>query len=126
MPNPLNADHPARGIPPLADGVSAIDNAINPARWHGSPAVAHRVALDAAHRAYVAGRHAAIRELVTTEQAAAVLDITPPQVRRIAAKLGVGWHLERTVWLFTPDDLAAMAARKRTPGPARRSRDDGA
>lgn len=123
MPSPLNADHPAREIPSLAETVSAIDDRIDSPSWRPSPAVANRIALDAAHAAYQTGRHDAIRELVTTEQAAALLGVTTPQVRRIADKLGLGWHLARTVWLFTPDDLAAMRARKTTRGPERRARD---
>lgn len=123
MTDRFAADHPARSIPSLAGVVLTIEEDLDETRFRGSPFAAQRAALNAAHTAYQTGRHDAIRELITTEHAAGLLGVTMPQVRRIAEKLGVGWHLEKTVWLFTPDDIAAMGARKTKRGPEKRNPD---
>ena len=124
MPDPLNSDHPARGIPPLADLVAAIDDATAPHRWKPSPAVANKIALNAAHVAYTAGRHAAVAELLTTEQAAHALGVGMPHVRTLAERFGVGWQISRGVWLFRPEEVEAM--RERNTARGRPRREDGA
>lgn len=108
-----DADHPARAIGPLAETVSRIDDLT--ARPSVSPAVASRIALDAAHLAYQAGRTAAIGELVTTGQAAALLGVTERTVRDHATRRAngpapLGWQISRGTWLFRPEDIAAMRA----------------
>lgn len=114
----MHHDHPARDIPSLADAVARIDELTTPDRWHPSPAVAQRIALDAAHEGYQAGRHDAIRELMTTADVAAALGVTVGRVRQLARARGAGWEIGRD-WLFRPEDVDAL--RDRRPGRPRRS-----
>lgn len=110
-----NTEHPSRAVPILAGAVAVVDDATDPARGRTSPVTANRVALDALWAGYQAGRHEAIRELVTTEQAAAALGVTERAVRAMAARRGIGWQVSRGTWLFAPADVAAMRRHER-PG----------
>lgn len=58
--------------------------------------------------------------MLTTNQVAQRLGINPSRVRQIAAAEQIGTRIGRD-WMFTDEDLAAMAARKTTPGPRRLS-----
>ena len=75
-----------------------------------SPLVAETVVRRAAHEAYRLGRRDAIAELLTVQQAAAVLGINERNVRRLAQRYGLGWRIGRE-WLFTSDDLAGLRER---------------
>lgn len=98
-------DHPARSIPALADTVARIDDARNP---HNSPAVATRIALDAAQRGYQAGRDQAVMELMTAEDAAAVLGISKRGVLWHAQHNNIGWNVGRAAYVFRPEDIERM------------------
>lgn len=63
-----------------------------------------------AHRAYQHGQHEAYRQLVTTDEAAAVLGITRRSVQALANRNQIGWRIGRD-WLFRPEDLAALRER---------------
>lgn len=69
-----------------------------------SPEVARTVVARVAQHAYDAGRSAAIAEMRTGEQAAAILAISQSHLRRIAARYDIGWSIGRDR-LFRPDDL---------------------
>lgn len=120
MPPP-NPEHPARDAVSLAETVAAIDDATDPERFRATPAVANRIALDAAHRAYQAGQHDALSGLLTAEQAAHALGVTPAYVRQLAAKLGIGWQVGRYSWVFRPADVERMRGLLKP----RRPRDEG-
>jgi hypothetical protein len=105
----INVNHPARGIPSLAETVSRIDDQFETTRT--TPAIAASVALNASYQGYQAGRHDAIRELLTATQVADELGVTKAAVIRLAQRRGVGWQLDRGYWLFRPDDVAAMRER---------------
>lgn len=114
-------DHPARAIPTLAATVHTIDDLTRPERWKGSPFIANRIALDAAYQAYRMGRRDARVELLTADDVAVRLGITPAMVRRWARELEIGHPLkhgetgERVFWLFTPEDIEALDNRPK-PG----------
>ena len=64
--------------------------------------------LDAlAHRAYEHGRAAAIAELLTTQQVAALLGITDSHVRRLAGQHEIGWLIGRDR-LYRPEDVERL------------------
>lgn len=50
--------------------------------------------------------------LYTTAEAAALLEISTPSVRRLAVDLGAGTRRGRD-WLFTAKDIATMRSRPR-------------
>jgi hypothetical protein len=112
-------DHPTRQEIRLAEAVARIDDHLGDPSRRLPPAATTRVALDAAWLAYQAGRAAAIAELVTTQQVADDLGITVSLVRRYARERGIGWEIGRD-WLFRPEDVERLRARKTTPGPAPR------
>lgn len=68
---------------------------------------ARHVAEQLAQRAYETGRHAAIRELQTTDNAVATLGITRAYVNRLATRHNIGWHIGRDR-LFRPEDIEQM------------------
>lgn len=113
-----DADHPARAIDALAETVARIDDLT--ARPLVSPAIASRIALDAAHAAYQAGRAAAVAELMTTEQAARSIGRAPRTVQQLARAHGIGWQISRNTWLFRPEDVEQL--RDRPVGRPKRSR----
>lgn len=86
-----------------------------------SPETARAVIARAVHEAYRRGRRDALAGLLTTEQVAAMLGVTPGRVRQLAQKRGAGWHVAHRVWLFTSEDVAALQVKGR-PGrrPGRR------
>lgn len=98
-------DHPARSIPALAGVVARIDDARNP---HNSPAVAQRIALDAAHRAYQAGRTQAVMELMTADEAAHELGISKRGVLWHARQNDIGWLVGEAAYVFRPEDVERM------------------
>lgn len=100
-----DADHPARSIEALADAVAWIDDTRNP---HNSPAVATRIALDAAHRAYQAGRDQAVMELMTADEAAHELGISKRGVLWHAQHNNIGWNVGRAAYVFRPEDIERM------------------
>lgn len=72
------------------------------------PATMAREVLDAlAHRAYEHGRAAAIAELLTTQQVAALLGVTDSHVRRLAGQHEVGWLIGRDR-LYRPEDVERL------------------
>lgn len=72
-----------------------------------------------AHEAYQLGRHDALLELRTTEQAAAELGIDRTRVHRIATERSLGWLVSPRTRVFTAADIDAM--RERTPGRPRKT-----
>ena len=60
-----------------------------------------------AHRAFEHGRAAAIHELLTTQQMAAILGITDSHVRRLAKRHDVGWLVGRDR-LYRPEDVERL------------------
>lgn len=70
---------------------------------------ARHVCEQLAQRAYEAGRHAAIIELHTSDDAAAAVNRSGPWVRAAAAKHNIGWRVGRD-WVFRPDDIERLHA----------------
>ncbi len=61
-------------------------------------------------------------KLYTTTEAAAALGVSVDTIRRQAHLKRLGRQLSARVWVFTERDLAKIAARKTTPGKARKER----
>lgn len=68
---------------------------------------ARHVCEQLAQRAYEAGRHAALRELRTADEAAAAVNRSGPWVRAAAAKHGIGWRVGRD-WVFDAASIQAL------------------
>lgn len=68
---------------------------------------ARHVCTQLAQRAYTEGRHAAIRELQTTDDAVAALGVTRAYVNRLASRHNIGWHIGRDR-LFRPEDIETL------------------
>jgi len=111
-----NAALPEYLNPVLAPDVERASEALAPRGVPRpySPVVTATVLAQLAQRAYQWGRDDAVRELLTTAQAAAQLGVSEQRVRQLAQARGVGWQISRGVWLFRPEDLARM--QDRTPG----------
>ena len=114
-----DAIHPARTIPSLAEIVRRIDDDLGLDSGRPIPVVAIRVALNAAHNAYQAGRHDAIRDLRTIEQAADDLGISVQRVRQLVGG-DIGWQISRGTWLLSGENVATLAARNTKPGAPKR------
>lgn len=99
--------HPANEAAPLAAGVARIADATAPERGLFSPIVAQKIALDALWHGYQAGRAEAIRELLTTEDMAALLGVSRRRVQALAKRRGIGWSVGRDI-LFRPEDIERM------------------
>ena len=65
-----------------------------------------------AHRAYEHGRSAAILELITTQQMAAILGRDESTVRRVAARHDIGWKTGRDR-IYRPEDIERFRALQR-------------
>lgn len=76
-----------------------------------SPSVIRRVIERTAQQSYEVGRGAAVGELLTPPQVAAMLGIDRTRVLRLAKSRHVGWQVGRD-WLFRPEDVEAMRARR--------------
>lgn len=87
-----------------------VDNATEPLARRYSPFLAEDVVSKAAYRAYHAGRHDALADLMSTQMAADSLGITPHRVRRLAIDMGLGWKLG-TELLFRAEDVDALRNR---------------
>jgi len=94
-----------------------IDSAIDTMFPHGAGQAHHtRVRHwleDVAQVAFREGGSYATRSLLTVEDVAAVLGVTPRRVRAIAKNLhepfGIGWHVPGTnQWLFRPEELETL------------------
>lgn len=95
----------------LTAELQAIVNiATEPLTRRYSPFLAEDVISKAAYRAYHAGRHDALADLMSTKMAADSLGITPHRVRRLAIDMGVGWKLG-TELLFRAEDVEALRNR---------------
>jgi hypothetical protein len=90
--------------PIVRDGVADL---IDRPRLIGEP-VARTVLARVAWYAYQAGRHEAVRDLLTTAQVATALGISPLRVRQIAKQRAVGWQVEGTCWLFRAEDVERL------------------
>lgn len=73
-----------------------------------SPIVAKPIIARVAHESYRFGHHDAIRELVTTEDAAAAIGINRSSLSRLATRYDIGWRISPRVWLFAPEDVARL------------------
>lgn len=72
-----------------------------------------RTALDqVAQIAYREGDNQALLSLMTTEDMAAKLNVTPRRVRALAARRRVGWQVSRHTWIFKTSDIESLR-----PGP---------
>lgn len=71
---------------------------------------------DLAQRSFEHGRAAAIHELLTTQQMAAILGITDSHVRRLAGQHDIGWLIGRDR-LYRPEDVARFPPRQRKAPP---------
>lgn len=87
-----------------------VDNATGPLQRRYSPHLAEHVISGAAYRAYQAGRHDALADLMSTRMTADSLGITPHRVRRLAIDMGLGWKLG-TELLFRAEDVEALRNR---------------
>lgn len=82
-----------------------------------SPAAQLAILARLANEAYQRGRHDAIMDLYTPEDAAAMLGLNTEVVRKLAVKLHVGWRPNPRVTLFNSADIEAIRNRPRaTPG----------
>lgn len=70
---------------------------------------ARHVCEQLARRAFAEGQRAAIRELHTTDDAAAALGVTRQYVNRLASRHNIGWHIGRDR-LFRPEDIETLRA----------------
>lgn len=61
-----------------------------------------------AQRAYQHGANAALLSLMTADDVAAHLGVTPAWARRMARRHDIGWNTGRD-WVFTPDNLERLA-----------------
>lgn len=68
---------------------------------------ARTIATQLAQRAFAEGQRAAIRELHTTDDAAAALGVTRQYVNRLATRHDIGWHIGRDR-LFRPEDIETL------------------
>jgi hypothetical protein len=88
----------------------------------GSGPVSESVAIatlsHVADESYKRGRRDAIRELLTSDQAATRLNLTRARVLALARSRNVGWRIGRDV-LFRPEDIDAL--RIRMPGRPRKT-----
>lgn len=75
-----------------------------------APAVVTTVIARTAHHAYMLGRDAALGELLTTEQVAGALGVTPGRVRQLARAHNVGWLVGRDR-IYQPADVARLRDR---------------
>lgn len=80
-----------------------------------SPTLARHICEQLAHRVREAARSESVMEMMTADDVAGHLGITPRRVRQLAARLGVGWNTGRD-WIFRPDDLAVLRERRTVPG----------
>jgi hypothetical protein len=80
-----------------------------------SPQLARHICEQLAHRVREAARSESVMELMTADDVAERLGITPRRVRQLAASLGVGWNTGRD-WIFRNSDLDALRARSTKPG----------
>lgn len=91
---------------------SAIDHAIDRIgdRFRGHPVMLAGMLSRPVMDAYQMGRHDALLELVTSEQAAHTLGLERSHIARIARELDIGWKIgvDR---LFRPEDVEAMRQR---------------
>ena len=55
----------------------------------------------------------------TTNDVANALGVSPRRVQALAVELGLGTLLTGRFRVYTDEDVAAMRARKKVPGPAR-------
>ena len=87
-----------------------VDNATEPLARRYSPLLAEHVISQATYRAYHAGRHDALAELMPTRMVATTLKVTTSRVRQLARAMGIGWEIggER---LFRPEDVEALRNR---------------
>lgn len=87
-----------------------VDNATEPLARKFSPHLAEHVICGAVHRAYGAGRHDALADLMSTQMVANILGITPHRVRALAHQMGLGWVIGRER-LFRAEDVEALRNR---------------
>ena len=106
-----NPDHPARSIPALGEAVGIVDD--HAGLPITSPAVANRIALDAAHRGYLAGLTQARQELKTADEVAEELGLAKVTIQKHAQRHGFGWKVGRAAYVFTPQDIENMRALSR-------------
>lgn len=86
-----------------------VDNATGPLARKFSPHLAEHVISGAVQRAYVAGRHDALAELVPVETAELTLGVKRSYIHRLSRTHGIGWTIGRER-LFRPQDIEALRA----------------
>lgn len=69
----------------------------------------------AEHALRIAAQHIAtdsvnmtLLSLLTTDDMAATLNVTPRRVRALAKARGVGWQVSRGTWIFRPNDVERL------------------
>lgn len=92
-----------------------VDKAFESLQTRYSPAVAEHVIAQAVARAYNEGRHTAISELMTTDDAALQLGKSRRMVQLRSQQHEIGWEIGRDR-LYRPEDVDQLRAIFATDG----------